>query len=103
MTHSPRLVLDPARLPTCCAAIAGVLAEHAITRLTLQPASGTPRPLHARETDLPGELLRSLPCTLRTEPPTQLELHLTTAAIEWTTDDEALAESLGKSLARALS
>lgn len=90
--------LDPSLLPTCCAEIAGTLAEHAITSLTLESNSTPPRSLRARQTDLPGELQRAIPCTLRAETPADLELHLTATAVRWSTTDNALADSLARAL-----
>lgn len=102
MTRTGRCDLTPASLPVCCATIAGLLAEHAYTSLTIKPHGIAPRPLLARQTDLPGELLRSLPCTLRAELPAQLDIRFTTTAVNWTTDDQALAECLSTSLPLAL-
>lgn len=98
MTRSGHLDLTRGRLPSCCAAIAGMLAEHSITRITIEPSAGSPRLLLARDTDLPGELQRAAPCTLRMESPSHLELRLTATSIEWTTDDDALASSLAHAL-----
>lgn len=98
MTRSGHLDLTRGRLPSCCAAIAGLLAEHSITRVTIEPSADSPRLLLARETDLPGELLRSLPCTLRAALPADLEIRVTATALNWTTDDHSLAESLALAL-----
>lgn len=103
MTRAGRCELTPASLPVCCATIAGLLAEHAYKSLTVEPHGIPPRPLAARQTDLPGEILRSLPCTLRADLPAQLDIRFTTAAVTWTTDDQALAECLSTSLPLALS
>ncbi|MBX3368393.1 MAG: hypothetical protein KF912_13860 [Phycisphaeraceae bacterium] len=90
--------LDPSRLPTCCAELAGTLAEHAITLLTLDSPGAPPRSLRARQTDLPGELELAIPCTLRAETPANLELHLTATIIRWSTNNNALADALAREL-----
>ncbi len=98
MTRTGRCDQPPTSLPARCATVAGLLAEHAYTSLSIEPDGNAPRPLLARQTDLPGELLRSLPCTLRAALPARLEIRLTATALNWTTDDHSLAESLALAL-----
>ncbi|MBX3316271.1 MAG: hypothetical protein KF902_05345 [Phycisphaeraceae bacterium] len=98
MNGSCSIEIDPAQVGECCRAIAGVLAEHAIPLLTLESKGSPPRTLHSRETNLPGELQRLIPCTLRVQPPTQLELHLSAGSIRWSTTDSSLSESLTRAL-----
>lgn len=76
--------IDPPRFdePTARAravALAGWLAERGVTRVLLI-CGGTSRELSARATDLPGELLRSAPCTVEA-PSLGRRFEVTAAAI----------------------
>lgn len=79
--------------PGRCVALAGLLAEHAVTSLSLTTPSGI-QTLHARSTDLPGLIQLHAPCTLSAQTPVHLDLRIDPSSIEWTTDNANLHAAL---------
>lgn len=93
MIFHGRSAYPAASFPSRCAALAGLLAEHAITSLSLTTPSGT-QTLHARSTDLPGLIQLHTPCSLSARTPIHLDLRIAPASIEWTTDSADLHAAL---------
>lgn len=73
--------------------VAGALAEMGIPRLRVRSSSGIDQELAARETDLPGELLR-LPVGGSLEAP-GLRIVILRDSLEWECVDAAAAQALG--------
>lgn len=87
---------ETAGLPDWHTSLAGLLAEHAITKLTLRPAQENTRPLtlNARVTDLPGTLLRAGPCTLESTSTPEIRLTIASDRVAWSVSSRELHQSL---------
>lgn len=86
-----RQIADP---PRWCREIAGLLAEQSIVHLDLTDAQGHAHSLTTRQTDLPGILLRSIPCTLSAHKPFSLTIVVRASDAEWACDDEEFSLAL---------
>lgn len=97
--------------PEALAALAGLLAEHGFTTLTLTREASLSSPnvsapdqatwdqattevLAARVTDLPGKLQHAAPCTLCITTLIALTLQITPESIRWSTPTQSLHHDL---------
>lgn len=77
-----------------CIQFAGLLAEWSVVSVVLTRDGVRARTLNARETDLPGEIRRSIPCTLEVSTPMELKVWIGSQSVHWETSDQTLAGEL---------